>query len=100
MFVIEDLDPTHLLIKADEEESMREELEVEVSVLDFSFHSTVAALSKKTSVVSCSKHCTDVETRFDLILAGKKYIQPRTLASVLRHLNVKWVIAGKAKKSL
>jgi hypothetical protein len=31
MFVIEDLDPTHLLIKADEEESMREELDVEVS---------------------------------------------------------------------
>lgn len=30
MFVIEDLDPTHLLIKADEEVSMRQELEVEV----------------------------------------------------------------------
>lgn len=29
-FVIEDLDQTHLLIKADEEESMRQELEVEV----------------------------------------------------------------------
>lgn len=30
IFVIEDLDQTHLLIKADEEESMREELELEV----------------------------------------------------------------------
>jgi TFIIH basal transcription factor complex TTD-A subunit len=29
-FVIEDLDQTHLLIKADEEESMRQELEAEV----------------------------------------------------------------------
>ncbi|KIM24966.1 hypothetical protein M408DRAFT_75062 [Serendipita vermifera MAFF 305830] len=29
-FVIEDLDQTHLLIKADEEEGMRQELEVEL----------------------------------------------------------------------
>jgi len=32
-FVIEDLDATHLLIKTDEEESMREELEAEASLL-------------------------------------------------------------------
>ncbi|CAG8765558.1 68_t:CDS:1, partial [Acaulospora colombiana] len=30
-FVIEDLDQTHILIKADQEESMRQELEIEVS---------------------------------------------------------------------
>lgn len=34
-FVIEDLDQTHLLIKADEEESMRQELEAEVRFLCF-----------------------------------------------------------------
>lgn len=33
MFVIEDLDMTHLLIKADEEESMKEDLELEVRPL-------------------------------------------------------------------
>ena len=32
-FVIEDLDATHLLIKTDEEESMREDLEAEASLL-------------------------------------------------------------------
>ena len=32
-FVIEDLDATHLLIKTDEEESMREDLEAEASPL-------------------------------------------------------------------
>ncbi|PVG03961.1 nucleotide excision repair TFIIH subunit [Serendipita vermifera] len=29
-FVIEDLDQTHILIKADQEESMRQELEIEL----------------------------------------------------------------------
>jgi hypothetical protein len=38
-FVIEDLDQTHLLIKADQEESMRQELEIEVSSKAQCFHS-------------------------------------------------------------
>ena len=44
-FVIEDLDQTHLLIKADEEESMRQELEAEVRFFLLSLQSPEVIIS-------------------------------------------------------
>jgi hypothetical protein len=61
-FVIEDLDATHLLIKTDEEESMREELEAEARLL-LDFPSSM--LLRR-------------------VTARKEYIQPRLVVHLLR----------------
>jgi hypothetical protein len=61
-FVIEDLDATHLLIKTDEEESMREELEAEASLFP-NFPSSI--------LLMCA-------------IARTEYIQPRLVVQLLR----------------
>jgi hypothetical protein len=63
-FVIEDLDATHLLIKTDEEESMREELESEASLLP----SVPSSL-----LLMCA-------------IARTEYIQPRLVVHVVQSL--------------